>query len=158
MPDQTVKETRNGADLPAVSVSVPTSVCRPTASGPVLYVTRVPLITGATVPTPSSVTADGVTASLVTSSTEAAEMLQENVTSYAKLVTLAADDYAALIPKLSQRGVIGGAVYDAVIARAAEIAQVDCLVTLNEAHFRQLHLSVRLQTVGGRRFNCKTDL
>ena len=68
-----MNETRNGADLPAVSVSVPTSVCRPTASGPVLYVTRVPLITGATVPTPSSVTADGVTASLVTSSTEAAE-------------------------------------------------------------------------------------
>jgi len=65
-------------------------------------------------------------------------MLQENVTSRANLVTLAGNDYAALIADLSQRGIMGGTVYDGVIAKAADLAQVDHLVTLNEAHFRQV--------------------
>ena len=66
---------------------------------------------------------------------DAWKLLEENVTSCANLVTLSGSDYAALIAELSQRGVIGGAVYDAVIAKAAELAQVDRLITLNEAHF-----------------------
>jgi predicted nucleic acid-binding protein len=66
---------------------------------------------------------------------DARKLLEENVTSRARLITLSGSDYTALIAELSQRGVIGGAVYDAVIAKAAELAQVDRLVTLNEAHF-----------------------
>jgi predicted nucleic acid-binding protein len=69
---------------------------------------------------------------------EAWQMLQENVIQCASLVTLAGGDYVALLEELSQRGIIGGAVYDAVIAKAAELARVDRLVTLNEAHFHQV--------------------
>ena len=69
---------------------------------------------------------------------EAWQLLQDNVTSCANLVTLTARDYAALVEELSQRGIIGGAVYDAVIAKAAELAQVERLVTLNEAHFQHV--------------------
>ena len=69
---------------------------------------------------------------------EAWQMVHDNVTSCAHLVTLAGSDYAALIDELSQRGIIGGAVYDAVIAKAAELAQVERLVTLNETHFQQV--------------------
>jgi len=69
---------------------------------------------------------------------EAWQMLQENVFSCAKLITLGGDDYAALISGLSQRDITGGIVYDAVIAKAAELAQVDHLVTLNDARFRRV--------------------
>jgi predicted nucleic acid-binding protein len=69
---------------------------------------------------------------------EAWRLLQENVTSCATIVTLSATDYATLIEELSRRGIVGGVVYDAVIAKAAELAKVDRLVTLNEAHFQQV--------------------
>jgi predicted nucleic acid-binding protein len=69
---------------------------------------------------------------------EAWQMLQDNVASRANLVTLGANDYVALIVELSRRNMIGGIIYNGVIAKAAELAQVDCLVTLNEAHFRQV--------------------
>jgi predicted nucleic acid-binding protein len=70
--------------------------------------------------------------------TEALQMLQANVASCAELVTLSGDEYFALLDELSQRGVIGGAVYDAIIAKIADIAQVDYLVTLNVVHFQQV--------------------
>jgi predicted nucleic acid-binding protein len=69
---------------------------------------------------------------------DALQMLRENVTSCAKIVALADNDYVSLVEDLAQRGVIGGAVYDAVIAKVAELAQVDRVVTLNVAHFRQV--------------------
>jgi predicted nucleic acid-binding protein len=69
---------------------------------------------------------------------DAWKLLEENVTSRATVITLSGRDYAALVADLSQDGVIGGAVYDAVIAKAAELAKVDRLVTLNEAHFQRV--------------------
>jgi predicted nucleic acid-binding protein len=68
----------------------------------------------------------------------AARMLQENVIASASVISLSASDYTGLIVELSQRGVSGGAVYDAIIAKAAELAQVDRLVTLNEPHFHHV--------------------
>ena len=67
---------------------------------------------------------------------EAWRMLRENVCSCAKIVSLSGDDYVGLMIDLSQRGVRGGQVFDAIIARAAELAQIDQLVTLNDTHFR----------------------
>ena len=40
--------------------------------------------------------------------------------------------------ELSRRSVGGGLVYDAIIARAAALAQVDRLVMLNTDHFQQV--------------------
>jgi predicted nucleic acid-binding protein len=69
---------------------------------------------------------------------DAWRLLEENVTSCATVIALTGNAYASLIAELSQRRVLGGAVYDAVIAKVAESAQVDCLVTLNEADFQRV--------------------
>jgi predicted nucleic acid-binding protein len=69
---------------------------------------------------------------------EALSLIHENLVPHASIVTLAAGDYLALIDQLAQVGVTGGAVYDAVIARAAEIAGVDYLITLNVSHFQRV--------------------
>ncbi len=61
--------------------------------------------------------------------TEAYRLIDENVLSCATVVSLSANDYENLIDKLAQEGVSGGAAYDAVIAKAADLAQVDHLVT-----------------------------
>ena len=71
-------------------------------------------------------------------SAEAWRMLKENVCSSARVVALNDNDYALLIEDLSQRGIVGGLVYDAIIAKAAELVQVDQLVTLNESHFQKV--------------------
>ena len=70
--------------------------------------------------------------------TDAWRLLQENVLSSAKIVTLSDSDYVDLLKDLSQRGISGGAVYDAIIAKAADLAQVDHLLTLNESHFQSV--------------------
>jgi predicted nucleic acid-binding protein len=69
---------------------------------------------------------------------DAWQMLKENVTSCAQIITLGAGDYSALMAELSQRGISGGPVYDGVIAKAAELAQVDRLLTLNVPHFQKV--------------------
>jgi predicted nucleic acid-binding protein len=66
---------------------------------------------------------------------EAWQLLQRNVTACAEVITLEPNDYVALVEDLSQRALGGGLVYDAIIAKAADLAQVDHLVTLNEVHF-----------------------
>ena len=68
---------------------------------------------------------------------EALELIQQDVASHT-LVTLAAADYVKLIEELGQLGVAGGSVYDAVIAKAAELASVDYLLTLNVGHFQRV--------------------
>jgi predicted nucleic acid-binding protein len=72
------------------------------------------------------------------SSADAWKMLKENVLAYGGIITLSGDDYVALMEDLSQRNITGGQVYDAIIAKAAELAQVDQLVTLNESHFQKV--------------------
>jgi hypothetical protein len=65
-------------------------------------------------------------------------LFQENVTSCAHLRSLSSDEYALLIERLAKNGTIGAVVYDAVIARVAELADVDYLVTLNAADFQRV--------------------
>jgi predicted nucleic acid-binding protein len=69
---------------------------------------------------------------------EACRMLNENVCSCAETVTLGGAEYVSLIDELSKRGIGGGLVYDAIIAKAAELAQADQLVTLNDGHFQRV--------------------
>ncbi len=69
---------------------------------------------------------------------EALQLIQDNVSSVATVVTLGGDDYVSLIEQLAQLNVSGGAVYDGVIAKAAETAGVDRLLTLNRPHFQQV--------------------
>ena len=71
------------------------------------------------------------------SSAEAFQLIQQNLASYT-VVSLSAPDYWKLIQDLAQAGVAGGTVYDAVIARAVELANVDVLLTLNVGHFQRV--------------------
>ena len=50
-------------------------------------------------------------------------MLKVNLCPCATFVTLSGRDYTSLMEELSQRGIAGGLVYDAIIAQAAELAQ-----------------------------------
>jgi hypothetical protein len=74
---QTVKWTRNAADFPDGSLSVPARTCRPVPIAPVLKTMCVPVTTGATVAAPSSVTFAVVAGSLATSSIELADATVE---------------------------------------------------------------------------------
>ena len=68
---------------------------------------------------------------------EALQLIQENVAPHT-LVALSASDYVNLIEDLANAGVSGGAVYDGVIAQAAQLAKVDLLLTLNVPHFQRV--------------------
>jgi hypothetical protein len=65
-------------------------------------------------------------------------LIEQNVLPFATVVGLSADDYKKLLLDLATAGIAGGAVYDAVIARSAELAAVDHLVTLNIGHFQRV--------------------
>jgi predicted nucleic acid-binding protein len=65
----------------------------------------------------------------------ARQLVRENVLSVASVVTLSARDYEVVLEELADLGVSGGAVYDALIARAATKAKADRLLTLNRKHF-----------------------
>jgi predicted nucleic acid-binding protein len=69
---------------------------------------------------------------------DALQLIQQNVPPHATIVALSGDDYLMLIAELSLTGVAGGAVYDAVIAKAAEMEDVDQLLTLNVTHFQRV--------------------
>lgn len=61
----------------------------------------------------------------------------ESLPQAAKVVALSAADYEGVVRRMADLGLAGGVVYDALIARAAERAGVDRLVTLNEGDFRR---------------------
>ncbi|MBW2262003.1 MAG: PIN domain-containing protein [Deltaproteobacteria bacterium] len=68
----------------------------------------------------------------------ARRLIHENVEAPARLVTLRGSDYSAVLRSVSELGLAGGVIYDALIARAAERSGVDRLLTLNPDHFRRV--------------------
>ena len=58
------------------------------------------------------------------------------------LVVLDEEEYYTAIEQASALGVIGGTVYDALLARCALKARVETLYTWNVKHFQQLGLEV----------------
>jgi predicted nucleic acid-binding protein len=62
-------------------------------------------------------------------------LVRESTEAAAEIVTLSASDYDRTIERLARLGIGGGAVYDALIARAAEKSGVERLVTLDERDF-----------------------
>ena len=68
----------------------------------------------------------------------AARLVHDNVQIPARVVTLSARDYGAVIQDLAQASLPGGVVYDALIARAARKAKADRLLTLNPRDFHRV--------------------
>lgn len=66
---------------------------------------------------------------------EAAAILREDISS-AEIITLSAADYRSAIQAMAEASVIGGTIYDALITKAAQKAQVDRLLTFNAKHFK----------------------
>lgn len=64
-------------------------------------------------------------------------LIGENVASRARAVALSAAEYRTTLERIGSQGLAGGTVYDALIARAAEKARADRLLTLNAADFRR---------------------
>ncbi len=73
------------------------------------------------------------------SPSDAWQLIQHNVIPNFDIVHLSNQDYVQVIEHLSTLGIIGGVTYDALILRAAAIAQVDLIVTLNERDFRRVY-------------------
>lgn len=69
---------------------------------------------------------------------DAWDLIRENVTTHAQVYSLSAAEYAVLVEDLARVGIMGAAVYDAVIARVGELTAVDFLVTLNVADFQRV--------------------
>ncbi len=63
-------------------------------------------------------------------------LVNENIIGVSKIVSLTAVEYRDVIKKISESGLIGGIVYDALIARVAQKAKVQRLLTLNSKHFK----------------------
>jgi predicted nucleic acid-binding protein len=68
----------------------------------------------------------------------ARRMIHENVQTGGKLVALTPADYVHVVGALSELGLSGGAIYDALIWRAARKSGADRLLTLNPRDFQRL--------------------
>jgi predicted nucleic acid-binding protein len=66
------------------------------------------------------------------------QLIQENVATTAQLVSLSSAEYSATLERVSAMGLAGGVVYDALIARAAEKADAERLLTFNDRDFRRV--------------------
>ncbi len=69
----------------------------------------------------------------------AQQLIQQNVLDVFKVITLSEQDYMSVINHLSDSGIIGGVIYDALILKAAIKANVDYVVTLNEKDFKRVY-------------------
>jgi len=65
-------------------------------------------------------------------------LVRDNVAASAHLVSLSPAEYTATLERAAETALAGGVVYDALIARAAEIEGADCFLTFNAADFRRI--------------------
>ena len=69
---------------------------------------------------------------------EARELISQNVRSRAEVVSLDAADYDAVVDKMTEMGLPGGIIYDALHVHAARKAVVDRLWTFNGRDFLRI--------------------
>jgi predicted nucleic acid-binding protein len=67
----------------------------------------------------------------------ARRLIAENIESSAKIVTLATSDYTAVLGRMADLGIVGGSIYDALLAQAAGKCGARRLLTLNPEDFRR---------------------
>ena len=70
---------------------------------------------------------------------EVQQLIQQNVLDVFEVITLSKEDYMSFINHLSESGIIGGIIYDALILKAAIKANVDRVITLNEKDFKRVY-------------------
>jgi predicted nucleic acid-binding protein len=67
----------------------------------------------------------------------ARKLIQENIESISKIISLTPGEYKSVIKQISELGLVGGILYDALIAKVAQKSKVDRLLTLNIDHFKR---------------------
>ena len=72
------------------------------------------------------------------SSSVAWRLIKDNIESTSKVISLTPAEYSSTIKSMSEMGLIGGTIYDALIAKVAQKAKVERLLTLNTNHFRRV--------------------
>ena len=72
------------------------------------------------------------------SSSVAWRLIKENIESTSRVISLTPAEYSSTIKSMSEMGLIGGTIYDALIAKVAQKAKVERLLTLNINHFRRV--------------------
>lgn len=65
-------------------------------------------------------------------------LVHENVESCAKSIALSGGDYSSVIKEMASKGLSGGIIYDALIAKAAQKIESDRLLTLNPEDFKRV--------------------
>jgi predicted nucleic acid-binding protein len=65
-------------------------------------------------------------------------LIHENIEAVSKVISLTSSEYSAIIKRLSESGIIGGIVYDALIAKVAQKAGVKRLLTFNSNHYKRV--------------------
>jgi predicted nucleic acid-binding protein len=68
----------------------------------------------------------------------AKKLISENIETVGKLISLTPREYIAVIKQISDLGLAGGITYDALIAKVAQKANVERLLTLNADHFTRV--------------------
>lgn len=68
----------------------------------------------------------------------ARKLISENIEPNSKIISLTAGDYKAVIKQISELGLAGGIIYDALIAKVAQKSKVERLLTLNIDHFNRV--------------------
>ena len=72
------------------------------------------------------------------SSSVAWRLIKENIESISKVISLTPAEYSSAIKSMSEMGFIGRKIYDSLIAKVAQKAKVERLLTLNIDHFRRV--------------------
>lgn len=67
-------------------------------------------------------------------------LIDENVVKSARIISLSVADYRMAVKRSAEIGIVGGATYDALIARAAEKSGAGRLLTLNPDDFKRVWL------------------
>jgi predicted nucleic acid-binding protein len=79
-------------------------------------------------------------------SAEHAMLLLSQVRERFTVVALDEEEYYATIERASIRGILGGAIYDALVASCALKAKAEILYTWNLRHFLQFEIAERVRT------------
>ena len=72
------------------------------------------------------------------SPTAARRLIHDNVAATARIIPLSLQDYISVIKNLSDSGLSGGIIYDALIIKAAQKADVKKILTLNTDDFKKV--------------------
>ncbi len=66
------------------------------------------------------------------------KVIETDLLPIAQLINLDSSDYISLIRKMADHKLVGGIIFDAIIAKVAENAKVDTLLTFNLKDFKRV--------------------